>query len=154
MVKMARAATISTILFIIFVVAPPGFSGSIGAGKGHVGNSHKLTPHHRFNYRSPAYGHVRNHELKFNTLKKHLKHPPRFFYDPRFVFYGGRQSEKTKKLEITLKISNSEKNEPVEHPVKKERPVPPPHMATVPGLASDESDSESVILIRGTQISN
>ena len=151
---MARAATISIILFIIFVVAPPGFSGSIGVGNGQVGNSHKLTPHHRFKYLSPAQGHFRNNESKFGTVKRHPKHPPRFIYDPRLVFYGGRQPENTEKLEITLKIVNSEKDEPGEHPTKKERPISPPHMATVPGLASDESDSESVILIRGTQISD
>jgi len=150
---MARAATISIILFIIFVVAPPGFSGSIGVGNGQVGNSHKLTPHHRFKYLSPAQGHFRNNESKFGTIKKHLKHPSRFIYDPRLMFYGGRQPEKTEKVEVTLKIINSEKDELGEHPTKKERPISPPHMVTLPDVASDESDSESVILIRGTQVS-
>jgi hypothetical protein len=150
---MARAATISIILFLTFVVAPPGFSGGIGAGTGHIGNSHNLTPRHGFKYRSSAHGHARNHELKFYTLKKHPKHSPRFIYNPRFVFYGGRQPEKTEKLEVTLKIINSEKDEPVEHPVKKERHVSSPHMVTVPDFASGKSDTESVVLIRGTQVS-
>ena len=150
---MARAATISIILFIIFVVAAPGFSGSIGVGNGQVGNSHKLTPHHRFKYLSPAHGHFRNYESKFGTVKKHLKHPSRFIYDPRLMFYGGRQPEKTEKVEVTLKIINSEKDEPGEHPVKKERLVSSPHMVTLPDVATDESATKSVILIRGTQVS-
>jgi len=69
------------------------------------------------------------------------------------MFYGGRQPEKTEKVEVTLKIINSEKDELGEHPTKKERPISPPHMVTLPDVASDESDSESVILIRGTQVS-
>ena len=150
---MARAATISIILFLIFVAVPSGFSGGIGVGTGQVGNFHKLTPHHRFQYLSPAQSHFRNNESKFGTVKKHPKHPPRFIFNPRLMFYGGRQPEKTEKLEVTLKIINSEKNEPAEPPFKKERPVLPPHMVTLPGLAPDESDSESVILIRGTQVS-
>jgi hypothetical protein len=69
------------------------------------------------------------------------------------VFYGGRQPEKTERLEVTLKIINSEKDEPGKHPVKKEPHVSSPHMVTVPDFASDESDNKSVILIRGTQVS-
>lgn len=150
---MTRAATISIILFFFLVVASPGFCGSIGVGKGYVGNSHKLTPHHRFNYGSQAQGRFRNNESKFGTVKKHPNHPLRFFYDPRFVYYGGRQLEKTERLEVTLKIIHSENDEPVENPVKKKRLISSPHMVTLPNIATDEYATESVILIRGAQVS-
>ena len=91
-------------LFLSFVVVPPGLSGGIGVGTGHVANSHKPAPPHKFNYRFPAHGHFRNYESHFSTVKKHTKHSPRFIFDPRLVFYGGRQPEKTEKLEVTLKI--------------------------------------------------
>lgn len=159
--KMVQGTKLSIITVFLLIFASPGFSGGLNFGSGHFGNHQMMPPHHKFNYSTKSYGLIKKHNLKFRRPWKHVKHPYRFIYDPRFVFYGGKQPEKIEKVEVNLKIISNEKDEPDESLVKKNRPVSPPHIVTLPDIAPKESDkhlksnknTESVILIRGTQVS-
>jgi hypothetical protein len=159
--KMVQAAKISIIALFILIFASHGFSGGLNYGSGHIGYQQTMPPQHKFGYPTRSFGHIQKHGLKFYRPLKHRKYPNRFIYDPRFVSYVGKQSEKIEKVGVNVIIIGDQGGEPNEHTVKKDKLISSPHIVTLHDVAPDESDNQlksskrpgSIILIRGTHIS-
>ena len=75
--------------------------------------------------------------------------------------YGFDQSEKTEKVEVNINVIEEKGTQPNEHPVKKDKPIPKPHIVTLPDIDPAEIDRyiksakrpSGVILIHGTHVS-
>jgi len=145
------------LFFLIF--ASTGFSGGLNFGSRHIGYQQKMAPHHKFGFPIRSNGRIQKHGLKFHRLWKHSKYPYRFIYDPGFVSYAGKQSEKIGKLEVNVNIIDDQGGEPNEHTVKKDKLISSPHIVTLHGIAPDDKKLNSskspggIIIIRGTNIS-
>jgi hypothetical protein len=156
MVQVAKFL-MTALFFLIFTSA--GFSGGLNFGYGHFGYQQKMAPHHKFGSPIRLTGRIQKHGLKFHRLWKHSKYPYRFIYDPRFVSYAGKQSEKIGNVEVNVNIIGDQGDEPNEHTVKKDKLISSPHIVTLHDIAPDVKKLNSskrpgrVILMRGTHIS-
>jgi hypothetical protein len=156
--KVVQASKFSIIALFFLIFASHGISGGLNFGSGHIGYQQKMAPHQKFGYSTRSYGHIQKHGLKFPRPLKHRKYPYRFIYDPRFVSYAGKQSEKIGKVELNVNIIVDQGGEPNEHTAKKDKPISPPHIVTLHDIAPDAKKLNSskrpgsVILIRGTHI--
>ena len=158
---MVQAAKLSIIALFFLIFTSHGFSGGLNFGSGRIGYQQTMPPQHKFGYPTRSYGQIQKHGLKFHRPWKHRKYPYRFIYDPRFVSYVGKQSEKIEKVEVNVNIIGDQGGEPKEHSVKKDKLISSPHIVTLHDIAPDVSDNKlksskrpgSVILIRGTHIS-
>ena len=156
---MIQAAKLSLIALFFLIFTSNGFSGGLHFGSGHVGHQQKIAPHHKFGFPIRSNGRIQKHGLKFHRLWKHRKYPYRFIYDPRFVSYAGKQSEKIGTIEVNVNIIDEQGGEPNEHTVKKDKLFSSPHIVTLHDIAPDDNQLNSskrpgtVILIRGTHIS-
>jgi len=135
-----------------------GFSGGLNFGSGHIGYQQKMAPHYKFGFPIRSNGRIQKHGLKSHRLWKHRKYPYRFLYDPRFVYYLGKQSEKIGKIDVNVNIIGDQGSEPNEHTVKMDKLISSPHIVTLHDIAPDDKQLNSskrpgsVILIRGTHI--
>ena len=120
-----------------------------------------MAPHHKFGSPIKSNGRIQKHGLKFHRPWKHRKYPYRYIYDPGFVSYVVKQSEKIGNVEVNVNIIGDQGGEPNEHTAKKDKLISSPHIVTLHDIAPDESDKQlksskkpgNVILIRGTHIS-
>jgi len=156
---MVQAAKLSIITLFFLIFASTGLSGGLNFGSGHIGYQQVMASHHKFGFPNKSNGRIQKHGLKFHRLWKHSKYPYRFIYDPRFVSYVGKQSDKIGKLDINVNIIDDQGGEPNEHTTKKDKPISSPHIVTLHGIAPDDNKLNSskspggIIIIRGTNIS-
>lgn len=156
---MVQPAKLSIIALFFLIFTSTGFSDGLNFGFGHVGYQQKLAPHHKFGFPIRSNGRIQKHGLKFHRPWIHRKYPYRFIYDPRFVSYVGKQSEKIGNIEVNVNIIGDQGVEPNRHTVKKDKLISSPHIVTFHDIATDDYQSNafkrpgSVILIRGTHIS-
>jgi CxxC motif-containing protein len=158
---MVQVSKLSIIALFFLVFVSPGFSGGLNFRTGYFGNQHIMQPHYKFGYPAIWYGHIPKHILKHHRPWKHPKNPYRLIYDPRSVSYGFDQSEKTQKVEVNINVIEEKGTQPNEHHVKKDKPIPKPHIVTLPDIDPAEIDRyiksakrpSGVILIRGTHVS-
>jgi hypothetical protein len=155
---MAQAAKLSIITLFFLIFTSTGFSGGLNFGSGHIGYQQKMAPHYKFGFPIRSNGRIQKHGLKSHRLWKHRKYPYRFLYDPRFVYYLGKQSEKIGKIDVNVNIIGDQGSEPNEHTVKMDKLISSPHIVTLHDIAPDDKQLNSskrpgsVILIRGTHI--
>jgi len=156
---MVQTAKFLMIALFFLIFTSTGFSGGLNFRSRHVGYQQKMAPHHKSGFPTRSYGRIQKHGLKFHRLWKHSKYSYRFIYDPRFVSYVGKQSEKIGKVEVNVNIIDDQGGEPNEHTTQKDKPISSPHIVTLHDIAPDDKNLNSskspggIILIRGTHIS-
>ena len=156
---MVQTAKFLMIALFFLIFTSTGFSGGLNFGSGHIGYQQKMMPHHKFGFPIRSNGRIQKNGLKFHRLWKHSKYSYRFIYDPRFVSYVGKQSEKIGKLEVNVNIIDDQGGEPNEHTTQKDKPISSPHIVTLHDIAPDDNQLNSskrpggFILIRGIHIS-
>jgi len=156
---MVQTAKFLMIALFFLIFTSTGFSGGLNLGSMHVGYQQKMAPHHKFGFPIKSNGRIQKLGLKFHRLWKHSKYPYRLIYDPGFVSYVGKQSEKIVKIDVNVNIIGDQGDEPNAHTVKKDKLISSPHIVTLHDIAPDVKKLNSpirrgrVILIRGTHIS-
>jgi hypothetical protein len=156
---MVQTAKFLMIALFFLIFTSTGFSGGLNFGSRHIGYQQKMAPHHKFGFPIRSNGRIQKHGMKFHRLWKHRKYPYRFIYDPRFVSYVAKQSEKIANVEVNVNIVGDQGGEPNEHMSKKIKPISSPHIVTLNDIAPVDNQLNSykrpggVILIRGTHIS-
>ena len=156
---MVQTAKFLMIALCFLIFTSTGFSGGLNSRSSHVGYQQKMAPHHKSGFPTRSNGRIQKHGMKFHRLWKHRKYPYRFIYDPRFVSYAGKQSEKIGKVKVNVNIIGDQGGEANEHTVKKDKLFSSPHIVTLHDIAPDDNQLNSskrpggVILIRGTHIS-
>jgi hypothetical protein len=156
---MVQTAKFLMIALFFLIFTSTGFSGGLNFRSRHVGYQQKMAPHHKSGFPTRSYGRIQKHGLKFHRLWKHSKYSYRFIYDPRFVSYVGKQSEKIGKVEVNVNIIDDQGGEPNEHTTQKDKPISSPHIVTLHDIAPDDNKLNSskspggIIIIRGTNIS-
>ena len=156
---MVQVAKLSIIALFFLIFTSTGFSGGLNFGSGHVGYQQKLAPHHKFGFPIRSNGRIQKHGLKFHRPWIHRKYPYRYIYDPGFVSYVVKQSEKIGNVEVNVNIIGDQGGEPNEHTVKKDKLISSPHIVTLHDIAPDDKKLNSskspggIIIIRGTNIS-